>query len=121
MKKELAKLYTNSPENDEPQIFQNNDLIKSLNEEFDFIAGFIPSGFDVAFLLMDQHPMESDKDFWNVVFFKKKLNLQATGTLTLDNYNENMSNNYEYEYYKILASNYHEVIQISTELLKKHG
>lgn len=99
-------------------LYQNNDLIRKLNETYKFENAYVPNGIDVAFLLIEENYIDSNKDIWKAVFFKKKLNI-GEGTITLDNFNDN-EGSYEYEFYKELDANYPEVLKILCDLINKH-
>lgn len=97
----------------------DENLKESIIENFDFQIGYIPEGYNIAFLLIKDDIKDSRKDEWKAVFYKatRKFN----GTITLDNledFDENSKK--EYEFFKIIDGNYEDMINIGVDLLKRY-
>ena len=116
MKKKLVYTKMNSEEimdlSDEP-------LGIKIRNNFDFEIGYVPEGYNVAFLLIQDDKKDSRKDIWKTVFFKRARKLN--GTITLDNieqFNEDAEK--EYEFFKTIDGNYEDIINISVDIIKKY-
>lgn len=97
----------------------DSNLEKSIQEKYDYKIGYVPEGYNMAFLLAHDDQQDSRKDKWKVIFFKrtKKIN----GTITLDNIDDFSEDaDSEYEIFKELDGNYEDVINIATDIIKKY-
>lgn len=94
-------------------------LVKAISENFDFEIGFIPEGFQVAFLLIEDNKEDSRKDIWKIVFFKDTVKM-AQETITIDNIPESSGGERAFEFFKVLEGNFEDVINTSVDLIKKY-
>jgi hypothetical protein len=97
----------------------DRSLVKAISESFDFEIGFIPEGFQVAFLLIEDNKEDSRKDVWKIAFFKETVKMDQ-GTITIDNLQDASSGERVFDFFKVLDGNFEDVINISVDLIKKY-
>jgi hypothetical protein len=117
MKRELV--FTKK-ESEEIISLPDKDLESSIKGKYDFEIGYVPEGFNVAFLLVEDNKEDSRKDIWKIVFFKESVDI-GQKTITLDNVDElNTSETKSYDFFKELNGNFEDVINITVDLIKKY-
>jgi len=97
----------------------DKSLVKAISDVFDFEIGFIPEGFQVAFLLIEDNKEDSRKDVWKIVFFKETVELEQR-TITIDNLQDASGGKRVFEFFKVLDGNFEDVINTSVDLIKKY-
>lgn len=99
---------------------QLNDWLKS---KYDFETGYVPEGYDVAFLLIEGKDNPVD-DKWNIVFFKKAADFSQSSSkaITLDNIEElnSAEQSVSYQVVKEIETNYEGVIDTSRDLIENY-
>jgi hypothetical protein len=122
MKRELV--YTKK-ESEEIIALPDKMLEKALRDKYDFEIGYVPEGFGVAFLLIEDNKEDSRKDVWKIVFYKQSVDVGGK-TITLDDVDNDadfltkLGNNNNYDFFKELPGNFEDVINISVDLIKKY-
>lgn len=107
----------------EPVELPDKDLSNWIKENYTFEAGYIPEGYNVAFLLIEgkDNPIE---DNWKIVFFKKSADFSASDSkaITLDNLDEleEAENSMDYQVVKVIDTNYEGVIDTSRDLIENY-
>lgn len=107
----------------EPVELPDKDLSNWIKENYTFEAGYIPEGYNVAFLLIEgkDNPIE---DNWKIVFFKKSADFSASESkaITLDNLDEleEAQNSMDYQVVKVIDTNYEGVIDTSRDLIENY-
>lgn len=115
-----VKFYTSVIGSDDLNIYQNTEVMSMLLKEYvDFEVCFIPEGYDIAFVLLEEFYGDSSKDKWKQVFFKKEIGM-SEDTITLDNIDSVSLGESEYVIYKEVDCNYGDVLQTSCDLISKH-
>jgi hypothetical protein len=97
----------------------DRSLVKAVSENFDFEIGFIPEGYQVAFLLIEDNKEDSRKDVWKIVFFKETIKMDQ-GTITIDNLQDASGGERVFDFFKVLDGNFEDVINTSVDLIKKY-
>ena len=97
----------------------DKSLVKAISDAFDFEIGFIPEGFQVAFLLIEDNKEDSRKDVWKIVFFKETVKMNKE-TITIDNVGEATGGERIFDFFKVLDGNFEDVINTSVDLIKKY-
>lgn len=106
-----------------PVELPDKDLSNWIKENYTFEAGYIPEGYNVAFLLIEgkDNPIE---DNWKIVFFKKSADFSASESkaITLDNLDEleEAQNSMDYQVVKVIDTNYEGVIDTSRDLIENY-
>ena len=114
------KFYTSSIGSDKLEVYQNTEVMSMLLHEYiDFEICFIPKGYDICFILLEEHFGDSSKDKWKQVFFKKEFDMSEV-TITLDNMDSFDDAKSKYVIYKEIGCNYLDVLQTSCDLITKH-
>jgi hypothetical protein len=116
MKRELV--FTKK-ESEEIIPLEDKELEKAIKENFDFDIGYIPEGFNAAFLLMEDNKEDSRKDKWKITFFKSTKDF-GKKTVTLDNVEEVKEGNSKIEFFKVVDCNFEDVINLSVDIIKKY-
>jgi len=123
MFKEGIKFYTSKMDEEKLEPYQNNEVIKALQEKYSkFEVVYIPDKYDAAFILVEENLNDSFQDKWKIVFFKKVMEMPdfGNGTITLDNIDSLKSSGTKYDFYKELDGSFEDVIKISCDLISKH-
>jgi hypothetical protein len=100
-----------------------NELVDMIKTNYDFIIGYIPEGYNSAFLLEIDDKEDSRNDKWKVVFFNKGISYGTENkTITLDNMDDIDESKGEehYEVIKVIEGNYEDIINSSVDLIKKY-
>jgi hypothetical protein len=107
----------------EPVDLPDETLKNWINKNYTFEAGYIPEGYNVAFLLIEgkDNPIE---DSWKIVFFKKAADFSESSSkaITLDNIDEldDVEENIDYQVVKEIETNYEGVIDTSRDLIENY-
>jgi len=100
-----------------------NELVTMIKTNYDFIIGYIPEGYNSAFLLEVDDKEDSRNDKWKVVFFNKGISYGTENkTITLDNIDDIDESKGEehFEVIKVIEGNYEDIINSSVDLIKKY-
>jgi len=117
------ELYFTKIKSIEPIEVPDENLKRWVMDNYDFEAGYIPEGYNVAFLLIEgkDNPIE---DKWKIVFFKKSADFSESESkaITLDNIDEldEIENSLDYKEVKIIETNYEGVIDTSRDLIENY-
>lgn len=117
------KLYFTKVKSIEPIEVPDKELHDWVMENYDFEAGYIPEGYNVAFLLIEgkDNPIE---DTWKIVFFKKATDFSESESkaITLDNLYalDEMEDSIGYQEVKTIDTNYEGVIDTSRDLIENY-
>lgn len=116
-------LYFTKVKSVEPVDLPDENLKSWINKNYTFEAGYIPEGYNVAFLLIEgkDNPIE---DSWKIVFFKKAADFSESSSkaITLDNIDEldDVEENIDYQVVKEIETNYEGVIDTSRDLIENY-
>lgn len=117
------KLYFTKIKSIEPIEVPDKELENWVMENYYFEAGYIPEGYNVAFLLIKgkDNPIE---DTWKIVFFKKAADFSTSESkaITLDNLDDldEVEGNLGYQEVKVIDTNYEGVIDTSRDLIENY-
>lgn len=106
-----------------PTEMEDKQLESWIKENYDFEAGYIPEGYNVAMLLVEgkDNPLE---DQWKIVFFKKAMDFSQTEhkALTLDYIDDidDFEDDVSYQEIKVIDTNYEGVIDTSRDLIENY-
>lgn len=123
MSDEQGTIFFTKVKSVEPVELPDEQLKNWIKSKYTFEAGYIPEGYNVAFLLIEgkDNPIE---DKWNIVFFKKAADFSASETkaITLDNIDEldDVEENIDYQVVKEIETNYEGVIDTSRDLIENY-
>ena len=119
----MSRIYSSSPDSEILVESQNEDLKNFLSSKYSFEAGFVPDGYDTAFLLIREDPEDAFNDHWKIVLFKEVIGFgNDIKNITLDNLNDiETSSGKVYEDYKVIEGSFEKVIEVSTELISRHN
>ena len=123
MKMKEQVLYYTKVKSVEPSEMEDKQLESWIKENYDFEAGYVPEGYNVAFLLLEgkNNPLE---DSWKIVFFKKAADFSQSENkaITLDNIDDmdDFENNISYQQVKVIDTNYEGVIDTSRDLIENY-
>lgn len=119
----MSKVYSNAPHSETLIESQNESLKKFLTTNFSFEAGYVPEGYDAAFLLIKEDLSDSFNDLWKIVFYKEIIGFNDNlKNITLDNINEiDSSSGKLYEQYNVIEGSFEKVIEVATELINRHN
>lgn len=107
----------------EPTNIPDTQLENWIKNNYDFVTGYVPEGYNVAFLMIEgkDNPIE---DHWKIVFFKKAANFQESETkaITLDNIDDldEAEENMDYQLVKEIDTNYEGTIDTSRDLIENY-
>lgn len=114
-----TRFYTSEIGSDKLSVYQNTEVMSFLLKEYiDFEVCFIPRGYDIAFILLQECLGDSYNDKWKQVFFKKEMVISED--MTLDNMDSFEESDSEYAVYKEINCHYGDVLQTSCDLITKH-
>lgn len=123
MKMKEQVLYYTKVKSVEPSEMEDKQLESWIKENYDFEAGYVPEGYNVAFLLLEgkDNPL---KDSWKIVFFKKATDFSQSENkaITLDNIDDmdDFEDNISYQQVKVIDTNYEGVIDTSRDLIENY-
>jgi hypothetical protein len=107
----------------EPIELPDEKLKNWLENNYDFETGYIPEGYNVAFLLIEGKDNPID-DKWNIVFYKKSADFSQLGAkaITLDNIDDldSAEKSVDYQSVKEIQTNYEGVIDTSRDLIENY-
>lgn len=104
---------------EEPSELQDEKLKKFLQDNYDFVEAFIPEGYDMAFLCLEEDSNTVLKDKFKVVFFRKT-SVKSNKTITLDNIDEMEDGEEEYTELRCIEGSFEDAIDVASDILKKH-
>jgi len=116
-------LYFTKVKSIEPVEVPDKELHDWVYDNYEFEAGYIPEGYNVAFLLIEgkDNPIE---DTWKIVFFKKSTDFSTSESkaITLDNMDDldDVEGNISYQEVKVIDTNYEGVIDTSRDLIENY-
>lgn len=117
------KLYYNRMNTLEKVEITDENLKSFLQDNYDFEAGFVPEGFNVAMLLTESSD-DIVSDQWKIVFFKKAVDLSGSESkaITLDNIDEmdDFEDSTDYSIVKEFDTNFEGTLDTARELIESH-
>lgn len=98
-----------------------DEKLKSfLIDNYNFEVGYVPEGYNAAFLMLQDNEEQPLEDSWEIIFFKKN-NIQTNETITLDNINSMNETEVFYEELKRLQGNFEDILETTVELVTKYS
>lgn len=94
-------------------------LKKFLSSNYSFEIGYVPEGYNAAFLMIEDNKKDPLRDSWKIVLFKPN-NVISEETITLDNVDSLQEGETFYEEMKSIDTNYEGVLEVATDLIVKY-
>lgn len=108
--------------NEEELISLDNEKLKEwLKSKYEYSFIFIPDGYDVAFILLEEGETPLF-DKWKILFYKESMDFSSNvKAITLDNVNDfDDGEELSYQTLKEIDCNFETVLDISRELIEKY-
>lgn len=114
-----SEIYFTRKNSEEIVELQDLKLKEFLSNNYSFEVGYIPEGYNAAFLMLEDNKQDPLKDSWKIVLFKSN-NVISSETITLDNIDSLQEGETFYEEMKAIDTNYEGVLEVATDLIVKY-
>ena len=118
----MKDFFTSEIDSETIKVRPEDSFSKLIREKYEFEACYIPNGFNIALLLIEEDKKDSFKDKWIILFLKEVLDIDKTesGSLTLDNIEEITEEKKRIEIFKETTGTFEDVINVCCDLINKH-